>query len=204
MAGVTMTSPLSRRTKSWGTTIDMDGNHIIVGAYLRDIGSPGDDGAAYIFGNDAGVWTEKAYIYDAFNQPGEHFGNAVAISGDFAMAGSPEDQEDENEENELGGAGAIFVFDVNEPNTLLSVNDNRLEANIKAYPNPVNDILNIKLSTYYKNIQLNLFNSLGQLVHTDFYKNTNELQLNLNVSKGLYFVELKIDNQVSTFRIVKH
>lgn len=188
----------------FGQDIDIDGNRIIVGAHFKDIGSPGDDGAAYIFENQAGVWNETAFIYDAFNQTSEYFGWSVAISGDFAFAGAYQDGEDENEENDLGSSGAAFIFNVNEPNTL-SVVENDFENTIRAYPNPVINSLNLDFSQYYNKVDITITNVLGQQILSKNYSNTKTIQLELNQPKGLYLVEVKIDNQnTSILKIVKH
>ncbi len=183
--------------------IDIDGNRIIIGAHFRDIGSPGDEGAAYIFEKDAGIWTETAFIYDAFNSTSEYFGFSVAISGDYALVGTYRDDEDENEENYIQSAGAVFVFNANEPNTL-SVSESDFKTSIKAYPNPVENILNIDLSKYTEVVAISVYNYLGQKVISKMYTNTSAIKLPLEVSKGLYLVELILDSKYSSvIKIVK-
>ncbi|WP_178989585.1 T9SS type A sorting domain-containing protein [Winogradskyella schleiferi] len=180
----------------FGQDVDIDGNRIVVGSHLKHIGSQGDDGAAYIFEDKAGVWTETAFIYDAFYKSSEYFGFTVAISGDFAFVGAYGDEEDENEENNLNGAGAAFMFDVNEPNTL-SVVKSDFESIIKAYPNPVQNVLNLDLGRYYDNTRLHVYNILGQEVFSKNYNNSRIIEVEFyNQSKGLYIVELALENQI--------
>ncbi|MEM5566745.1 T9SS type A sorting domain-containing protein [Psychroserpens sp. AS72] len=188
----------------FGRDVDMDDNYIIIGSHLNDIGSPGDNGAAYIFENQDGVWNETAFIYDAFNQTSEYFGYTVAISGDFAIVGAYEDGYDENEENELVGAGAAFIFDANEPYTL-SVIENDLENTIKAYPNPVINSLTIDLGSFHETTQIKIHNVLGQNILSKNYTNSRIIELEFNLSKGIYLVEVKVNNEnTSVLKIVKH
>ena len=187
----------------FGQDIDIDGNRIIIGAHFKDIGSPGNDGAAYIFEKESGVWNERAFIYDAFNSTGEIFGYSVAISGAYAFAGAYQDGEDENEENNLTSAGAAFIFDANEPNTL-NIVENRFETYILAYPNPTKGLLNINLNNFFEQININVYSSLGQLVLKKKFRNKNSCQINLSIPNGLYFVEVKLgDGMSSVFKIIK-
>ncbi|WP_047545506.1 T9SS type A sorting domain-containing protein [Psychroserpens sp. Hel_I_66] len=199
-----LTASNSDNGDQFGFDLDIDGNRIIIGARYRDIGSPGDDGGAYIFEKQSGTWEETAFVYDMFNQTSEYFGYAVAISGDFALAGAYQDGEDENEENDLGSSGAVFVFDVNEPNTL-SVFENNLENQIKAYPNPVVNSLYLDLGKIFSNIDITILDILGQKVFFKNYSSIQTIDLPFNVSKGMYLVEVRADNQkTSVLKIIKH
>ncbi len=188
----------------FGQDIDIDGNRIIVGAHFRDIGSPGDDGAAYIFEKEFDVWTETAFIYDAFISNGEDFGFSVAISGDYALVGAYQDGEDENEENSLGSAGAAFIFDANEPNTL-SITENTSSKEFKAYPNPVKHILHVNLKSEYDSIKVSVVNLLGQEVLSTVYHSTSLMKLDLEkIQNGIYLVNLRTDNSSQTLKIIKN
>ena len=188
----------------FGQDTDMDGNRIIIGAHFRDIGSPGDDGAAYIFEKEAGIWTETAFIYDAFNSTSEYFGFSVGISGDYALVGIYRDDEDENEQNYIQLAGATFIFDANEPNTL-SVIENDFSSSLKAYPNPTDGDLSIDFNKHFQQIDISVYNILGQQVYTQKFYNSESIELQFNLPKGMYLVEVKTDaNVTSVLKIIKH
>ncbi len=198
-----LTASNSLNGDQFGYDLDIDGNRIIIGARYRDIGSPGDDGAAYIFEKQSGNWEETAFIYDMFNQTSEYFGYAVAISGDFALAGAYQDGEDENEENDLGASGAAFIFDVNEPNTL-SVVENDFKSTIKSFPNPNQGNFTINLGNTYKQITYSVTNSLGQEIQKHEVQSSNKLVLNISTDSGIYFVNVSTDEGKSTvLKIIK-
>ena len=194
----------------FGQSVSIDGDNIIIGAYRVDIGSAADGGAAFIFNKDGlGVWNQVASIYDDDASTSDNFGFDVAIRGDNAVVGAQQEDEDELGLNFMQEAGSTYIFNVNEQNTLdplntLSVTNNNLKDSINTYPNPVKDILNVDLLGYYQNVDVNVYNSLGQLICKENYKNSNGFQLHLNVAHGLYLVEIETENQLSTLRIVKH
>jgi hypothetical protein len=85
----------------FGTSIDVRGTWIIVGANRDDA----DRGAAYIFVDPVGApWVQQAKIVASDREPSDHFGWAVGIDGDWAVAGAPR-------EDQAGlDAGAAYVF----------------------------------------------------------------------------------------------
>ena len=95
----------------------------------------------------------------------------------------------------LDGEFQISAFDA-----LLS-NNNFESTNLKSFPNPVKDILNL---SYNKNISnVAVFNLLGQEVITKVI-NSNQSQIDMShLSAGTYLVKLTADNQVKTIKVIK-
>ncbi len=77
------------------------------------------------------------------------------------------------------------------------------KANVSVYPNPTEGLLHVNFNGYKKEIiDLNIFNSKGQLVMTDeILKSRNEYNLS-GLPKGVYFVELKSGTNKSNSKIV--
>ncbi len=84
--------------------------------------------------------------------------------------------------------------------TVQALADNHIEG-LKYYPNPANDILNISTPD---NIQhISLFDIAGKEVMS-LSPDTNETQLNIgHLNKGIYFVKILVNDQLTTFKIVK-
>lgn len=62
----------------------------VIGARGHDIGTATNRGAAYVFRNLEGfVFTDKLVAQDGAQN--DHFGSAVAVSGDFVVVGAPDD-----------------------------------------------------------------------------------------------------------------
>ncbi|OXB07391.1 leucine-rich repeat domain-containing protein, partial [Flavobacterium psychrophilum] len=73
---------------------------------------------------------------------------------------------------------------------LLSNHSFAIESNLKIYPNPVSEILNIALQEVLQLQKVNFYNTLGQLIKTTNHSETNVSSF----AKGNYFVEV-ITNQ---------
>ena len=50
--------------------------------------SASDTGAAYVFTRTSGTWSQQAYLKASNTGAGDHFGTAVAISGDTVAVGA--------------------------------------------------------------------------------------------------------------------
>ncbi len=91
----------------FGFAVDIDGDSIIVGAYSHDSGGVVDSGAAYIFdrsedGEENWGWVRR--INGPSFEAGANFGAAVAIKGNIAIVGAP------NDDRVAVDAGAAYVF----------------------------------------------------------------------------------------------
>jgi hypothetical protein len=71
----------------FGTSVAIDGDTAIVGAPRADIGNGADQGAAYVFVRQGGVWTQQARLENG--AVGSHFGTSVALAGNVALVGAP-------------------------------------------------------------------------------------------------------------------
>ncbi len=92
-------------------------------------------------------------------------------------------------------------FPVDENNTL-SVTTN-FESNIKmlAYPNPVKNVLNVKLPTTENNVNIELINVLGMKIMEKQF-NSNSFQLNMPKTKGIYILNVTSDSNMFTKKIL--
>lgn len=119
---------------AFGAVVDMDGDTLVVGANLDPNRSTviesgtnytpstaNQPGAAYVFRKISGSWVQEAYLKGIYNSGSDHFGNAVAISGDTIAVGANADDRAETtifnagmaEPTSTGGAvssGAVYIF----------------------------------------------------------------------------------------------
>ncbi|SNA78780.1 leucine-rich repeat domain-containing protein [Flavobacterium psychrophilum] len=80
----------------------------------------------------------------------------------------------------------------------LSSNSFAIESNLKIYPNPVSEILNIALQEGLQLEKVNFYNTLGQLIKT-----TNHSEINVSsFAKGNYFVEVMTNQGKATKTII--
>ena len=76
----------------FGGSVDVDGNRAIVGSDDEGV-AVNDQGAAYVFSFDGTTWTEDQKLVSPSPGSRYHLGASVAISGDTAIAGVPEDDD---------------------------------------------------------------------------------------------------------------
>ncbi|MFO0875182.1 MAG: hypothetical protein U0575_14595 [Phycisphaerales bacterium] len=111
----------------FGNSVAVSGNTVVVGAPREDSAATGvngnqadnsatDSGAAYVFVNNGGVWTQQAYLKASNTGAGDAFGNYVAISGDTIVVGAPQERSNatgvngNQADNSAPDAGAAYVF----------------------------------------------------------------------------------------------
>lgn len=103
---LTTTDPAAGALLGYSTAVH--GARVVVGA--RGAAANGiDSGAAYIFDRVSGQQTAKLVPMDA--DPGDIFGNTVALEGDIILVGSDREDGNENGVTFLTNSGSAYVFD---------------------------------------------------------------------------------------------
>ena len=102
----------------FGRSVAISGDYAIIGAYLEDEDASGDNtradaGSAYIFKRNAGTWSLQQKIVASDRTAGDYFGWSVAISGDYAIVGAYDEDEDDAGANTLSDAGSAYIFNRN-------------------------------------------------------------------------------------------
>lgn len=89
----------------FGNAVSINGNYAIVGARLANVDAKIDQGAAYIFVRSGTNWTQQVKLTALDGAKGDQFGNAVDISGDYAIVGALADTV-----NAKQYQGSAFIF----------------------------------------------------------------------------------------------
>lgn len=71
----------------FGVSVALTGDTALVGANGADTGAA-DQGAAYVFTRDGGVWSQRAKLTADDGAAGDAFGVSVALAGDTALVGA--------------------------------------------------------------------------------------------------------------------
>lgn len=72
-----------------------------------------------------------------------------------------------------------------------------------AYPNPTTDRLFIDLNEVYNDVDIEIFNSKLQLNKKYNFNNKSSVELELDMTPGLYFIKMTTESKTSTFKILK-
>lgn len=99
----------------FGTAVAISGDYVIVSAMLEDEDASGlntasSAGSAYIFNRSGTVWTQQQKIVASDRAANDYFGNAVSISGDYAIVGAQYEDEDASGLNTVADAGSVYIF----------------------------------------------------------------------------------------------
>jgi hypothetical protein len=89
----------------FGYSVSISEDYAIVGAYYEDEDATGNDslsnaGSAYIFKRESTSWYQQAKIVASDRAANDLFGYSVSISDDYAIVGSPNENE----------AGSAYIF----------------------------------------------------------------------------------------------
>jgi len=107
----------------FGYSLAIDEKYVIVGApYEREEDDQGmllqwSVGAAYVFEKDGSeVWNRVNKLTAPNREEYDNFGNAVDISGDYAIVGSHWEDENASESDSLFRSGAAYMYERDESN----------------------------------------------------------------------------------------
>jgi len=113
-AGATNTWSLKKRlfpteglAVAFGGAAALEGNVLVVGAYMSQVGT-NTQGAAYVFERDAGGrgnWGEFKRLIAKDGARGDRFGASVALSGETILVGAPYKKNGTNSQQ-----GAVYVY----------------------------------------------------------------------------------------------
>jgi len=82
------------------------------------------------------------------------------------------------------------------------LNETKLTNNV--YPNPFKKDLRIQLGQSVDEVSVSVVTVIGEIVYNNNFSNTSQIRLNLdNLVKGVYLLQVKVGDNISTQKIVK-
>jgi hypothetical protein len=98
----------------FGHSVAVSGDTLLVGAFGDDKPGQEESGSVYVFVRDGGTWTQQAKITNPVSIDddlyGGQFGWAVAVEGDTAVIGAPEDDVVPEGPGAQASRGSAYVF----------------------------------------------------------------------------------------------
>jgi hypothetical protein len=82
--------------------------------------------------------------------------------------------------------------------------ENTFGNQLRLFPNPSKDEVNIDLGTHYDEVVVIVRNALGQEVMRKSFNNTNAFKLNIPGESGLYILELQAPKHRALMRVLKN
>lgn len=101
---LTSSTVASNMAESFGASVAVEGNTIVIGAHKADKTPNRDCGAFYIFQNTGGVWSQVQKVWAPDFSADDHFGWSISLEGGTILVASPED-----DDKGVDG-GSIYVY----------------------------------------------------------------------------------------------
>jgi hypothetical protein len=103
------------RNALFGYSVSISGDYAIVGAFQESKDASDSNilngaGSAYIFKRDDTSWNQQAKIVASDRAENDKFGYSVSISGDYAIVGAHNEQQDVLGNDSLYEAGSAYIF----------------------------------------------------------------------------------------------
>ena len=88
--------------------------------------------------------------------------------------------------------------------TILGVPDTSFRKNLIAYPNPVKKSVTVELGFVHNNVNVSIYNLLGQVVAKQDFKNTNKIEMEFDAAAAVYFMKITSETgQAAILRLIK-
>ncbi len=91
----------------FGNSVTIDGDTVIVGAYIQNYSGLTNAGSAYVFVRSGTTWSQQAKLTASDAGAGDYFGNSVALQGNTAIVGAPFAH---YSSPTVSGPGYVYVF----------------------------------------------------------------------------------------------
>lgn len=75
--------------------------------------------------------------------------------------------------------------------------------NVLVYPNPTSKYLSINLGEIYQDIDVQIYNLVGQEVLHKHYTSNHEVQLNLDIESGVYILNIQTEKGETRLKVIK-
>jgi len=96
------------------------------------------------------------------------------------------------------------LLEVNYEEEALSVNEKDPFLSMNTFPNPSTNVVVLEFDVFIENLAITLLSSKGQIVKEYSGRNKKTVQLDLHdLSSGLYFARIKIDQEMGIIKIIK-
>lgn len=113
-----LVAPVRNTTDNFGHSVSISGDDIVIGVPNEDedtldLNNIGSSGSAYIFNRNEGGsnnWGIVRKITASVRATSDNFGYSVSVSGDYIIAGAPNEDHDAAEQNVLGNSGSVYVY----------------------------------------------------------------------------------------------
>ncbi|MCP4442172.1 MAG: T9SS type A sorting domain-containing protein [Aureispira sp.] len=77
------------------------------------------------------------------------------------------------------------------------------QINVDVFPNPTQRTLGLRLEKMYTDVNVDIFNLMGKVVYHQNYDTMQEINLELEGPKGIYFIKVQTEEGETTIKVLK-
>ncbi len=92
----------------------------------------------------------------------------------------------------------------NTDTTTVGISNNNFEESILIYPSPTKGQVIIDFGTPIQHVDLELYNTNGQLIKQFNHTNSQRAHLNINGPSGVYFLKILAGNEYASYKLIKY
>jgi len=188
----------------FGRDVSISGSYLIAGCNHNNL----NDGGGYIFELCTPTWTLIEEIFSSDLVSGDDFGGAVDIAGGYMILSSIGDD---------ASAGSAYIFescmapsirigessDDGENSTNALIGNNEV-IDLKCYPNPALDNLNVSIiGDQWNNGNLSMLDMNGKVVMNILTSNNLNLLNIQDLTPGIYLIQFQYDGGIITRKFIK-
>lgn len=85
----------------------------------------------------------------------------------------------------------------------MGINENNFGAGLSVYPNPTSGSVTIALGETVSTVRVTIFNTLGQVVDTESFDSTDEVNIPLKGEPGMYLLHIQTEGKSTTVNVIK-
>lgn len=123
--------------------------------------------------------------------------------GNFVMACSSDSNISGDKTENSRGLDDYWVFKTTP--SILGVVENNISSFLSVYPNPTDGTFTVDLDREYSNVNVEIYNILGQIISSEEFASAKTIYQEINTSAGVYFIKVNTAKEESnTLRIIKH
>ena len=74
---------------------------------------------------------------------------------------------------------------------------------ISLFPNPTTGKFWLNLGAVHSDVSIQIMNALGQVVSTENYNEIQQINFDIDLPNGIYFLEVKSGDQVAVMKFIK-
>ena len=178
----------------WSVSLSDEGSVVAIGAPWNN-GAGFDSGHVRVYQNISGNWIQIGQDIDG-EAANNYSGRAVSISADGSIVAIGADLNNGNGSS----AGHVRIYALN-----TAIVDTQFLNGISIYPTPTNGLLNINLSEVenIKKVKLKITDITGKiLIEKTNIQQHEEIDLS-PFGNGIYIINIQMDNELFTAKIVK-